>query len=450
MVQPQYNNLRSSPLEQVAATNLVSVLAQAMQVSQFATEMFHSLHQETLTIGNRVENISNRVCGLSEKTPDISNVMRNVAPDCFRIAPMQEPLRMEGQSQRGLFVHERAPAVERRLQTCKKLPPLDSMNEFAPALMVSEGKLNCSERYSNPKFFFNEWEKVEAKKQQVYFEKLALKEKRKLEKLKQQGKNDVNIDDIERTYVTEYGERITRRVQIKEPVGCGTTHLPDFHQAPTFHRNLNNEIFVEQVREGQVEFVESPKVHEMVLGKFEPGTHVRSEVIQIENECVSTISRSLPLVPSVNLNQPLLPPTPPVENHVAVSPILFQPVAPVLNETSEEPIVNEFPNPKLNESSAPEVVNPPGLRKRVDFLKSIREGEPITSLRKRKPRPNKPDTFDQIREGIALRPVKPNQRLDSEPEQTITDIVRKRMKLRELIQADPGTDSESDSDHDWL
>jgi len=207
----------SNILEQAAASNLIGLLAQLIDVRTYATEMFRELHKETKETVYRINNVRNRVKSLEGVVPSFEDLCHQSCPQNFYNCVSGDKIVMKSQADLGLFVASKRPEeVKRRRADCRQVPNLNELNRFSEALDVrpEDQPLNCLKKYSYPRYFLDRWKDEQIRKMEVIMQqklrKKELRDARRAERRKHRNsKKNKKTEDLYR-WVTDdiTGERI--------------------------------------------------------------------------------------------------------------------------------------------------------------------------------------------------------------------------------------------------
>jgi len=160
---------------------MIGLLQQINNVSTYAAEILLDLSKETEKNADRIVKCAKRIEDLEKQTPSIEKMFLENSPQYFYDNPYtdQEYARKDA-TQGLLFRRDRSTIpVNRRRQEALPPPDFSSLDQFG-------GGVPCNSKYSDPKFFLNEW--LEAEKIRIDQEKTKRKQKRDEKKKREREK----------------------------------------------------------------------------------------------------------------------------------------------------------------------------------------------------------------------------------------------------------------------
>jgi len=196
-------------LEKNAINHMLQCLAQLVDVRRYATEIFTDLQAKAEEAGARMQNVKERVQKLSAQVDPIDEKFHKSSPQCFFESFPTKKLQMQTIPYSGYFVRAHAPApVDRRRAEVVSVPDLSKLDKYHKCLAVDEDtQLHCLDRYTDPRFFFDQWlaEQKEAQEKR----RRRKKRKRKLKKKKYDQPKKVTA--FKKTYKDDLGREIVRK-----------------------------------------------------------------------------------------------------------------------------------------------------------------------------------------------------------------------------------------------
>ncbi|GMH49888.1 hypothetical protein TrVE_jg817, partial [Triparma verrucosa] len=209
-------------LANVNLAGMTGTMTQLGYLASYATEMLSDLKELADTTHKRVESCTKRTRKLLDDIPKLQQDMADANSSFSQLLePKQDLQQQEQETKNQLFVAASVPAsLDARYKSEDVKPPPDFAEvELAMTDAEKAKHGNCGKVYSDPQFFFSEWEKeeevryrkqMEAKAQRKK-EKKARKAKEKALKEKERGlakqktvtakkalnwKNRYNLDDV--------------------------------------------------------------------------------------------------------------------------------------------------------------------------------------------------------------------------------------------------------------
>jgi len=198
-------------LEETAVNNMLQSLAQLVDVRCFATEIFTNLQKEAEETVQRMNSVRDRIQKMSHLVAPIEATFHSSSPDCFYSAYANQKLVRDSTPSGGLFIRSNAPkSVERRRYEAWEVPQLNLLNKYAKCLDIGDqDEVNCLDRYTNPRFFLNQW--VEAEMERLKKKKKGRRKKKKNPNRKKKGPKTVQA--LQKTYKNDLGQTIVRKQQ---------------------------------------------------------------------------------------------------------------------------------------------------------------------------------------------------------------------------------------------
>lgn len=183
-----YKSVSPNTLSTISCYMMVKQQEEVSQVSDFAAEIFTDQSKEVQEITLRVQDITSRISTVQQVQPQVHNIAKtnNVQQEYSTIYPKQWR-RQEKLTDR-LFTLKNRPIPLEKVRRLAYLPPnVDQLND--------QLNCRCSQQYSNPNIFFEEW----LAEKQKEFEVVKVKKKKKgTDDTKGQNskrkKKDIDID----------------------------------------------------------------------------------------------------------------------------------------------------------------------------------------------------------------------------------------------------------------
>jgi hypothetical protein len=153
-------------------SNMLGLLHQLAELSEYATEVFDGLLTNVISTGERCSAISARVEAMDEQLPEFEAAMLQVPPRAIYSNSQGSQFKRADQAPMSLLEAKTAPEplMARRLQAAAppQLHVMDELKLSAPAAATSTEPaqpLECLKGYSHPGFFFEQWLLMEEERQ---------------------------------------------------------------------------------------------------------------------------------------------------------------------------------------------------------------------------------------------------------------------------------------------
>ena len=203
-VQPIFinNATQANILDGVSMGNLIGLLQQLSDLSDYSKEIFEDLLVNTNKVSKRVGNLKTRMNNFENILPEIEKIFNETDPLEFYLADKAGEYKRKDNIRGNLITSHNIPiSMNERRKQAEALPPFEKIDNVLEVVKDAPPVQSCAVSYSNPHFFIEEWARGEAEKQ------LKLQEEKKLKKqLKKKKKKDLPVEkkNVEAVKIKQY------------------------------------------------------------------------------------------------------------------------------------------------------------------------------------------------------------------------------------------------------
>lgn len=139
---------KETALNMIALNQMVGLLEQMGQISNFATDIYTTLFSESQTTQERITDLSSRLTGVEAYIPTIREAFTNADPTYFFTTnPTETSYRTQPRLVDQLFAPEKRPVAITNIRTTTNPPPnLEMMDAIVG--------YSCLVKYSDPMLFY--------------------------------------------------------------------------------------------------------------------------------------------------------------------------------------------------------------------------------------------------------------------------------------------------------
>lgn len=185
-------------LDSQAVTNMLGILSQLGQLSQFAAEIFQGLFETASQTGQRISKLSTRVTGLEANTSQFEKHLKESPASYFysNPRPVGKYVRSDDLSHSLLVSQTRPLSMQKARSEVEEVPKLNLLDHLTaePAL----------KKFSDPGFFLTEWIKAEQEKQTDMQEERKKRAERRKDKKMKENKPKRMVAKVEAVQVKQY------------------------------------------------------------------------------------------------------------------------------------------------------------------------------------------------------------------------------------------------------
>eukprot|EP00518_Triparma_eleuthera_P001869 CAMPEP_0182455292 /NCGR_PEP_ID=MMETSP1319-20130603/1523_1 /TAXON_ID=172717 /ORGANISM="Bolidomonas pacifica, Strain RCC208" /LENGTH=483 /DNA_ID=CAMNT_0024653335 /DNA_START=18 /DNA_END=1469 /DNA_ORIENTATION=+ len=178
---------QDSPDDQVLANvnqaGMTGAMTQLGYLASYATEMLSDLKDLADQLHVRVHSATSRTRALLEEIPRLQEEVYQADSSYEKLVePLKQDLHLQDQkTMNQLFVSASVPAAVKARYTSEEVKPPPNFSAVEAAMTDAERERHghCAKVYSDPQFFFTEWEREEEKRYKAIMEERAQKKKEK-------------------------------------------------------------------------------------------------------------------------------------------------------------------------------------------------------------------------------------------------------------------------------
>jgi len=452
-------------LKDVHEARMIGALSQLGQLARLSSEIFKGLFDEANHTFKRIESISERTNKLIEQLPIVEQKLES-APLCHMFLDQEKLSRSSQLTNESLqkfrILHETMPrAIQAKYSSENVNAPPNF--QLVDAVMTPEERQDhgsCILKYSNPGFFFREWQKAEEER---YNKMQEEKEKRKKEQ--KQNKNKTNKNKSEKKKKKEiagwrdrfknedFGAEIVKSPQDISLVERSQYPIPSVDSTDNVEQAYEDGSYM-----STDSFVPPMSTSEGLMPPLPPPPPLPP----------------MPFTSNSTMSPPPLPPLPNSETPSSMPPPPPPPPLPQLSTPLTSLVPPPPPPPPMLQGIKPPVAGPniagpstpppppppsvPSLPKKDDLLSSIRTGKKLRPVEAaapaQKPADQRGNLLAQIKQGNTLRHVERKDQTAEKPNQAnlgafASSEIEAILSRRRNIQDDSSDSDDSDSDNDW-